>query len=86
MIPTLVYLLCTFTCLACTVLLWRGYRNTGQRLLWWSAVSFAILAVSNVLLFCDLIIFPDIDFVPARNVATLAAIVVLLYRLIFESN
>lgn len=86
MIPSLVYILCTLTSVACAVLLWRGYRQTQQRLLWWSSISFAMLAVSNVLLFCDLIVFPDVDFVPLRNGTTLVAIVILLYGLIFESH
>jgi hypothetical protein len=86
MIPSLIYILCTLTSVGCAVLLWRGYRKTRQRLLWWSALSFAGLAVSNVFLFLDLTVFPDIDFVPLRNVTTLVAIIVLLYGLIFESH
>jgi hypothetical protein len=86
MIPSLVYILCTLTSVGCAVLLWRGYRKTQQRLLWWSAVSFAILAVANALLFLDLIVLPNFDLLTLRNAITLVSIMVLLYGLIFESH
>jgi len=86
MIATLVYILSTLTSLGCSVLLWRGYRKTRLRLLAWSAACFAILAVSNALLFFDLVVFPQTDLLFFRNIATLVALLVLLYGLVFESH
>lgn len=57
---SLVYLLGAFVSLCCGVLLLRSYRHVGQRLLLWSGLCFVGLAVSNLLIFVDLVIFPDI--------------------------
>lgn len=86
MIGSIIYLLCAFTSLGAALLLWRGYRRSRQRLLYWSSLCFAILAVSNGLLILDLVIFPDVYFLPWRNLVTQVALLVLLYGLIFESD
>jgi hypothetical protein len=81
-----IYLLCAFTSLACAGLLLRGYRRRRTRLLLWSNVSFALLAVNNVLLFVDLVLIPSIDLSLARSTAGLLAIVLLLAGLIWEGR
>jgi len=86
MIGSIIYLLCAFTSLGAAVLLWRGYRRSRQRLLYWSSLCFAILAVSNGLLILDLVVFPDVYLLPWRNFVTQMALLVLLYGLIFESD
>ncbi|MFZ2281229.1 MAG: DUF5985 family protein [Prosthecobacter sp.] len=86
MIGSIIYLLCAFTSLGAAVLLWRGYRRSRQRLLYWSSLCFAILAVSNGLLILDLVVFPDVYILPWRNFVTQVALLVLLYGLIFESD
>ena len=83
---SLVYILCTLTSLGCGVLLWRGYRKTKLRLLFWSSICFLILALSNALLFFDLNVFPQSNLLIARSVVTLSALLVLMYGLVFESN
>lgn len=83
---SLVYILCTLTSLGCGVLLWRGYRKTKLRLLFWSSICFLILALSNALLFFDLAVLPDSNLLTARSVVTLIALLVLIYGLVFESN
>lgn len=83
---TIVYSLCMLTSLGCAVLLWRGYRKSRLRLLFWSALCFAILGISNALLILDLVVFPDVYILPARSIATQVALLVLIYGLIFESN
>jgi hypothetical protein len=35
------------------VLLWRSWRKSGARLLFWSALCFAALSVNNVILVLD---------------------------------
>ncbi|MBN8421063.1 MAG: hypothetical protein J0L73_19250 [Verrucomicrobia bacterium] len=86
MIGSIIYLLCAFTSLGAALLLWRGYRRSRQRLLYWSSLCFAILAASNGLLIVDLVIFPDVYILPWRNFVTQAGLLVLLYGLIFESD
>ncbi len=86
MMGTLVYILCTLTSLGCAVLLWRGYRRSRMRLLFWSSLCFGILAISNALLILDLVVFPTAQLLPFRSAVTQAALMVLLFGLIFESD
>jgi heme A synthase len=83
--PT-IYLLCTLTCLGAAMLLWRGYRSSRRRLLYWSALCFAIMAVANGLLILDLVLLPDVYLLPWRSGVTQIALLVLIYGLIFESD
>jgi hypothetical protein len=79
--------LAALTCLACTVLLFRGYARSGMRLLLWSALCFVFLSVNNLLLFFDLIVFPEsVDLRPWRLAAAFIGMVFLLYGFIFESD
>jgi hypothetical protein len=79
--------LAVLTCLACTVLLYRGYRRTGTRLLFWSALCFIGLSVSNLLLFFDLVLFPtQVDLRVYRLLTALTGLLFLLYGFIFESE
>lgn len=82
------YALAVLTCLACMVLLYRGYLRTGTRLLFWSALCFVGLSLSNVLLFFDLVLFPGplVDLRLYRLVTALAGIAFLLYGFISESE
>ena len=76
----------TLTSGACMVLLFRGYLRKRVRLLMWSAICFAGLTLNNVALFCDLVVFPDIDFRPVRLLAALAGMLVLLYGFIWDAD
>jgi hypothetical protein len=82
----IVYLLAVLTCLACTVLLFRGYAASGLRLLLWSALCFVFLTLNNLLLFFDIIVFAELDLRPFRLGAALIGLVFLLYGFIFESD
>lgn len=84
--PGGVYLLCLATCLFCVVLLVRGYIRTRGQLLFWTALCFVGLAVNNLLLFIDLAILPAVDLSVPRHLSTLAAIGVLLYGFIWQSE
>lgn len=79
-----VYILCALTSLACAVLLMRGYSRSRTRLLLWSGLCFVWLAVSNVLLFLDLVIFPEGDLAVWRSASALVGIGTLLYGLIWD--
>jgi hypothetical protein len=78
--------LAVLTCLACTVLLFRGYARGGMRLLLWSALCFVFLTLNNLLLFFDLIVFAEPDLRPFRLGAALIGLLFLLYGFIFESD
>ena len=80
------YVLAVLTCLACTVLLFRGYAKSGLRLLFWSALCFVFLTLNNVLLFFDLVLFAEVDLRPYRLAAALVGLLFLLYGFIFESE
>ena len=81
----IVYLLCIATSVLCAVMLLRGFRRSGTRLLLWSAICFVLFAVSNVLIYVDLIMFPDVEIFIFRNVLTLSGLTILLYGLIWET-
>ena len=81
------YALAVLTCLACTALLYRGYRRTGMRLLFWAALCFIGLSLNNVLLFFDLVVFPtELDLRPYRLAAAVAGLAFLIYGFISESE
>ncbi len=81
-----VYIFGTVITLLCAVLLTRGYRRTGTRLLLWSALCFFGLAVSNFLVFVDLVLYPSVDLYFWRLLTAAIAIMVLLHGLIWEGE
>lgn len=83
---TTVYVLCALTSVACAVLLFRSWRQAPQRLVLWTALGFAGLAVNNLLLVLDRRVFPDGDLGVLRDVSATAAVTVLLLGLIWESR
>jgi len=85
-LPPIVFFLCMVTSLACMVLLIRGWRQSRATLLLWSSLCFVGLALNNFFLFLDLVLFPNIDLFPARQAASLAAVAVLLYGFIWETD
>jgi hypothetical protein len=82
-----VYILCALTSVACAVLLLRGYSRSGMRLLLWSGLCFVALALSNVLLFVDLVVIgPETDLSLLRISLALVGVATLLYGLIWDSQ
>jgi hypothetical protein len=81
-----VYAVCALTALACALLLLRGYRTSGVRLLLWGALCFAGLTVNNVIVFIDLLLVPDVNLFTWRNLAALAGMSVLVGGLIWDAR
>jgi hydrogenase/urease accessory protein HupE len=81
-----VYALCAATSALCAILLFRGYRRSRTRMLFWSSLCFVALAVNNILLFIDLIVVPQIDLFMWRTSAALLGMCLLLYGLIWDSR
>jgi Family of unknown function (DUF5985) len=84
-VATAVYVGCAMASLACALLLLAAYRRQRARLLLWSCVCFAWLAV-NVLLVVDLVLVDDVDLSIARVGSALIGLVTLLYGLIYDSQ
>jgi hypothetical protein len=85
MAPT-VYILGTLITLACAALLLRGYSLGRKRLLLWSGLCFAVLALSNFLVFLDLVVYPETDLYRLRLLTAAFALAMLLYGLIWEDR
>ena len=81
-----VYILGSLTTLACAVLLLRGYARARKRLLLWSGLCFFGLTVSNVLIFVDLVMFPEVNLYLWRLATAAVAMALLLYGLIWDSQ
>jgi hypothetical protein len=87
MMAAFVYLLGALTTLLCAILLLRGYLRGRKRLLLWSGLCFAGLTASNTLLFVDLVLLPaSVDLYLLRLATAAAAMLLLLYGLIWESE
>lgn len=82
----LVYILCALTSLACATLLWRGWRRSSARLLFWSSLCFWGLFLNNVLLIVDLRLLPQVDLIFWRSLPALAGVAALIYGLVVESE
>jgi heme A synthase len=82
--PTAVYSLCFLTSAACAWLLMRTYRRNGVRLLLWSGLCFGLLALNNLMVMVDLLVVPYVDLLYTRIGLSLAAVLLLLYGLVWE--
>lgn len=81
-----VYVLCAITSLVCAVLLYQGYRDSRSRLLFWSSLCFAGLALNNALLLVDLVIGPSIDLRLPRTGLAVGALLMMIHGLVGESR
>lgn len=86
MAPLVVFILCALTSLACCILLLRGYRNSGFRLLFWSGLCFGAFALNNILLIIDLRVLPGVDLSMLRTATALVGLCCILYGLIWEDS
>jgi heme/copper-type cytochrome/quinol oxidase subunit 4 len=81
-----VYILGIIVTLSCGMLLIRAYGRVGKRLLLWSGICFLGLALSNLLLFLDMVVFPNVDLYLWRLLTAALAMMVLVYGLIWERD
>ncbi|HEX7152023.1 MAG TPA: DUF5985 family protein [Thermoanaerobaculia bacterium] len=86
MFANLVYILCAATSTVCALLLYRGYRSSHVRLLFWSCLCFVGLALNNVLLIVDVRVVPGTDLSTWRLLPAVAGVAALLYGLIWETR
>ena len=81
-----IYSLCAITGALCAWLLVRAYLRTRSRLLLWSSICFAGLALNNITLWADKLVFPATDLSILRISIGLFATLILLYGLIWEEH
>jgi hypothetical protein len=81
-----IYLLSAATCLLSAILLLRTYVHRHQRLLLWSGLCFVGLMLENVMMYADVVLFPDVDLMLWRKLPGLLALLLLVFGLIWESH
>jgi hypothetical protein len=84
--PGAVYILCFLTSAACAWLLGRSFARSGTRLLLWSSVCFVFLALNNLALVLDLVVWPspEVDLRLPRLLLALAAACSMLFGFIWK--
>lgn len=84
--PGAVYILCFLTSAACAWLLGRSYLTNRTRLLLWSSICFVFLALNNLALVLDLVVWPspEVDLRLPRLLLALAAAVSLIWGFVWE--
>jgi hypothetical protein len=84
--PGAVYVLCFLTSAACAWLLGRSYFANRTRVLLWSSICFVFLALNNLALVLDLVVWPspELDLRLPRLLLALAAIVSLIWGFVWE--
>jgi hypothetical protein len=81
-----VYALGFVVSLICGAMLLRAYVRVRSRLLLWSGLCFVGLTVSNGLLVIDLVFVPEMNLYVWRLASAAAAMLVLLFGLVWESD
>jgi hypothetical protein len=81
-----VYTLCAITSLLCAVLLFKGYRDSRSRMLFWSSLCFTGLALNNSLLLFDVVFAPAVDLRLWRTGLAVVSLYMLLHGLVGESR
>jgi hypothetical protein len=82
--PALVFALCCAASVLCAVLLIRSYVRTKRRFLLWCALSFGLIAINNTLVLLDILWPPEGNLIVYRQVATLSAVVIMIYGFMWE--
>ena len=82
--PAAVYVLCFLTSTACAWLLGRSYGRSRTPLLLWSSISFGFLALNNLMLVLDLVVWSAVDLRLPRLLLALAASCSLLFGFIYR--
>jgi hypothetical protein len=81
-----VYALCAITSLVCFGLLLRQHRRAPSGLALRSSIAFLFFAIANIILFLDLILFPQMDLKIWRNLCNLIGSLILLLALTGEGQ
>jgi hypothetical protein len=82
MMQDLVYVLCALTNIVCATLLLRSYFRFRVKLVFWGAIFFICFALSNIVLFIDLVLLPTFDLSLYRHALTLIGLGAMIFGLI----
>lgn len=82
----LIYGLCALTAFLCTYLLLQAYYQNKYKLLLWGGLCFAGFTLNNILVIIDELVVTFVDFSTLRLLTALAAVLILLYGLIFDTE
>jgi hypothetical protein len=85
-VKSAIYVLCLITSAACAWLLFQGYVRSSTRLLLWSGLCFAFLAINSLIVVLDIVVLADVDLQSWRHLAALAAVGTLLFGLVWEAD
>lgn len=80
----IIYALCALTSSLCALLLARAWLRTRVRLLFLCAVCFVGLALNNVALFFDLVVYTERSFAIVRTIPAVIGMAVLVGALVWE--
>jgi hypothetical protein len=81
-----IYLLCAAMSLGVAAMLLRQYLRVRTRLVLWSFLCFTGLAVNNVLVYIDLVMYTGVDLSVGRSAAGAAGMLMMVYGLVWESR
>lgn len=81
-----VYIICAILSLTCSFMLYRGYKETGFRLLFWSCFGFLGFGLNNVMLFLDVFVIHGISLSTLRTLPALIGMSIMVYGLVSETN
>lgn len=84
MIVHAVFLICSIMSVLCASLLLRSYFRSKTRFLLWSSLCFSAMAISNVLLFIDLALVPQVDLSLIRAALTFTGLLILVAGLVLD--
>lgn len=84
MLAAAVYLLCFLASTGCAGILMRGFIRSHRRLLFWSALSFALLAANNLFVVVDVLVLTEGAFQLPRLALSLGAVLVIIYGFLFD--
>ncbi len=79
-----VYLLCLATSLVVALLLLRSFLRFRTPILAWSSACFGLLALNNLFVVLDMLVFPAIDLSLPRLIFNVLAVATLAYGFIWE--
>jgi hypothetical protein len=85
-IKSAIYVLCLATSGACAYLLFQGYLRSSTRLLLWSGLCFALLAVNSLIVVLDILVLTGVDLQTYRHGAALLAVGTLIFGLVWETD
>jgi len=84
LLPTVIYVLCFLTSAVCAAMLGRSYAQSRNGMLLWSAICFGFLAVNNLVLVMDLVVWPTSELRLLRLLLALAAAGSLVWGFVWE--